>query len=268
MSDENTLAAVAAEADEARASEAETPEAGEVDGGGEKAEAPEAGKAPPAGAETEDDEGDEGEGRPKRRNRRSARERIAELTRQKREFEDRARRAEEALAKNKPPKMEDFDTDEAFEDAKAEYAYRRMTAKDARETARHTAREIEAAAVADYQASVEAFRAEAPDYDAVAHSAPISDDVVRAVVRLGDDAARVAYALGKDHARAREISALDPMSAAIELGRIAATLRRPARKIATQAPPPVRPAVEGGGSTTPDPEKMSYDAYRRWRMGS
>lgn len=269
MSDENTLAAVAAEAEEARASEAE---ASDKDGATDEAEeaeaadaAEKAGENEAAGEKPEDDES--ADERPKRKNRRPAVQRIAELTRQKREAEERARRAEEALAKAKPPKFEDFDTEDAFEEARAEYYGQRVAARSAREAARETAAQIETTAVREYLSHAEAFKAQAPDYEQVAHFAPISDDVSRAIVRMGEDGPAVIYALGKNHDLAREISALDPVSAAIELGRIAATLQRPARKVASKAPPPVRPVSDAGGPTTPNPEKMSYADYRRWRMG-
>jgi len=270
MADENQLAAEAAEAEDAQASEAE---ASETDETGEADEADQAETA--NAAETEGEDGDKAEGaedaeddKPKRKPRRSARERIAELTRQKREAESRARQLEKELAEKKPPRPEDFDDDAAYEEARDEYRFRRMRAREDRETAQTASRQIEQETAQDFLSHVETFKREAPDFEEVAYKAPISDDLAGAIARMGEDGPRVAYALGKDHDLARELSDLDPYSAAIELGRLAATPRRPQRKVASKAPPPVKPATEGGGPTTPDPEKMSYDDYRRWRMGS
>lgn len=269
MSEDQTHAAEAAEAEEAVASPAETSDQDGAKGEAEQAEAPAAEEAGEDGETGEKPETPEDDDAPrKRKNRRPAHERIAELTRQKRELEDRARRAEDALAKAKPPRFEDFDTDEAFEEAKAEFYGYRRDAKTARNEAAKTAERIEQAAAADYQAAAAQFTKIAPDYERVAHFAPISDNVASAIMRMGEDGPAVAYALGKNHDLARQISALDPTSAAIELGRIAATTQRAPRKTVSKAPPPVKPAVDGGGPATPDPDKMSYAEYRRWRMGS
>lgn len=268
MSDEDR-AAQAAEADDARASAAQASDMDETD-----ADAAEADAAPAAetdGAEATPEEAEKAaadDDEPaKRRPRRSAKERISELTRQKREAEARARRAEEALAKAKPPKIEDFDDDDAYEAARHDYHADRRRARDEQTAAQEAAKAIERETARDFVAHAAAFKAEAPDFEQVAYSAPISDEIAGAIARMGEDGPRVAYHLGKHPDLARELSDMDPYAAAVELGRLAATQRRPARKVVSNAPPPVKPAA-AGGPTNPDPTKMSYEDYRRWRMGS
>ena len=212
---------------------------------------------PPEASEPEQDD-------ERKRNRKTARERIAELTRQRREAEERARKAEEALQKAKRPDRLDFEDEASYEEARDDWLYNRRRAREERERAQEAAQTISREVIDDYQSHARAFAAQAPDYDAVAHTAPISDPVANLIAMMGEDGPRVAYALGKDHALARELSAMPPQVAAMELGRMAATMRRPQPRVQSKAPPPVAPVTSGGGVSTKDPGDMSPSEYRAW----
>ena len=199
-----------------------------------------------------------------KRNRKSAKERIAELTRQRREAEERARKAEAALAKRPAP--EDFDDPAAYEEARDDYLYNRRRAREEREQAQATAKAIADATMADYRSHAAAFRAEAPDFEQVAYTAPIADHIASMIAAMGEDGPRVAYALGKDHQFARELSTLPPTLAAVELGRLAATAK-PQRRLASKAPPPVAPVTGASGPVNRDPGEMTPAEYRAYRMG-
>lgn len=213
--------------------------------------------------EPQAEEADAEEAPEKKRNRKSAKERIAELTRQRREAEERARRAEEALAKRPAP--EDFDDPAAYEEARDDYLYNRRRAKEERERAQATAKTIAEETMADFRSHAAAFKAEAPDFDAVAYTAPIADHVANMIASMGEDGPRVAYALGKDHQFARELSSLPPTLAAVELGRLAAKAK-PQRRLASKAPPPVSPVTGASGPVNRDPGEMTPAEYRAYRM--
>jgi hypothetical protein len=74
----------------------------------------------------------------------------------------------------------------------------------------------------------------------------------------------VAYHLGKNHDLAAQIAALDPVSAAIRIGELAASLTRPTPKKTTGAPPPISP-VGGRASTSKDPSQMTDAEFAAWR---
>jgi len=112
MEDENDLAAVAAQAKEEAISDAETTEQVETT----EEPAPEQ-----AEAQAEPEQSDEDEA-PKKRNRKSAGARIGELTRKLREAE--AERDALKAQNVKPPKYEDFNDPDEYEDAKLDYRIR------------------------------------------------------------------------------------------------------------------------------------------------
>jgi hypothetical protein len=82
-----------------------------------------------------------------------------------------------------------------------------------------------------------------------------------------DQAADLTYYLGKNPDQARQLSVLfarNPVAAAMQLGRIEASLSRPKPRTQTQAPEPVTP-VRGAARANPNPATMSATEYRQWR---
>ena len=101
------------------------------------------------------------------------------------------------------------------------------------------------------------------DFDQVAYTAPISDDVAGIIMEM-DRGADVAYHLGMNPTQADEISRLPPVSAALALGRIEASLSVPKPRKITQAPDPIA-TVRPKAGVSKSPDEMTADEYAKWR---
>ena len=167
------------------------------------------------------------------------------------------------------PNEADFEDYNEYVAAKAVYTYRKADTQAKVEAAKA---EAEAAAETDksvvdedWREQVMMAKADMPDFEQVAFSAPISDEVAD-LIMTSDMGTKVAYHLGQNHAEARRISQMTPVEAARELGRLEAKLSAPPPKPkTTKAPPPIDPVQGGAGGV--DPEKMDFRAYEKYRMG-
>jgi len=130
---------------------------------------------------------------------------------------------------------------------------------------------------AEYHSRADAFSRSVPDYEAVAHTAPISDSVAD-VIRESEHGPAVAYWLGKNPAEAQRISGLSPRRQAVEIGRIEARLEAaksaPKPNTVSKAPEPLTPlrgrATPSANSLSPtlpaDTFFANYEKQRRaWR---
>lgn len=167
------------------------------------------------------------------------------------------------------PKEADFEDYNEFVAAKAVYTYRQADNAAKVEAAKAEAEAAEKADKSvvdeDWMEQVAAAKVAKPDFEQVAFSAPISDEVADLIVS-SDMGADVAYHLGQNHAEARRISQLSLVDAARELGRLEAKLSAPPPKPkTTKAPPPIAPVQGGAGGV--DPEKMDFRSYEKWRAG-
>lgn len=239
---------------------------------------------PEEDGESKDDADTEGKSKSaiRREKRKEAEQRLRE---QADEARKRAGEAEAKLARIKAaadgeqePKESDF-TDVI------EYAAARAVWKQAQAVARREQREIEnevethtkavqavenerrAEQIALFEAQMPEARARYADFDAVLAVATRPDVVSQGLSEMVldcDSPADMAYHLGRNPALARELSRMPPLSAARELGRIEATLSKPRARTPTNAPDPITP-VKASGTVQKDPEKMTYDEYRKWR---
>lgn len=152
----------------------------------------------------------------------------------------------------KPKTLADFNFDESehsryliAESGKAAAAQARAEFKAEQE------REAEQRRVATYVTRVKEFAKDKPDYQQIAESAPISDEVVKVILGL-ETGPELAYYLGQpaNYGIATELSRLPTPLAAYELGQIAANLKyerekaNGAKKLVSGAPPP-NPRIEG-----------------------
>lgn len=170
---------------------------------------------------------------------------------------------------NGEPKPDQFKSYEAFLEARAEWkAEQKVSALlgQAQESARRQHVEAEHSRLA--QGWEERVGKASDVYDdfeevALAPDLPITEPMMAALVRIekGPD---VAYYLGKHRDVATQIANLDPFSAAVRIGEIAATLSRPVPKKTTSAPEPINP-VGGRSTTTKDPAQMSDSEFAAWR---
>lgn len=161
------------------------------------------------------------------------------------------------------PKEADFDTYEAFIEARADYrarkAYREEREKERAEAAQQsqqTAAQQQRQAIAD---RIQAFEKDHPDYREVVDNPDlILTDAIAYALQTSEDGPAMAYALAKDPDRFKRIAALPPADTMLELGVLRAELRqatppkadaRPATPVMPTAPPPPTP-VRGGSVST------------------
>lgn len=247
--------------------------------------------APEVVAEAGQAEGDKPEeGQPEEKSRSQARrerreaairhreERAKEESARVADLETRLKRIKDSADRQQAPSESDFPD-------VIEYAAARALWKQRQEDARNNIEEISAEVKAarereDTEKSLilnerrEAFEEQAAeaksrytDFDQVMQVAARADVVsepVAEMILLSDRPADLAYYLGARPELARRISALPPVHAAREIGRIEAILSVPASKTETKAPDPINP-VRGSGTPSKDPGKMTAGEYRKWR---
>jgi len=182
-------------------------------------------------------------------------------------------RSRQADAQRQPaegaPKPEQFASYEAFLEAKAEWkAEQKVTEvlNRQQESARQqTAQQRQAEAQQSWDKQVDAAVELYDDFEEVALSpdVPVSSAMAEAI-QLADKGADVLYYLGKHREEAAKIARMDPLRAAVAIGRIEATLARPAPKKTTSAPAPISP-VGARAAVSKDPDKLSVDEWLRQR---
>lgn len=235
--------------------------------------------APPSG---EGDKAEEAESRSKKR--REERRRALEAA--KAEAEERAaeaRRATEELERirkagegKKPPQPGDFENYDDYIAARAVFAARRANDDDraegvsAQKTAAERAMEEARARAAEearrnFAESAAEARGRYADFDAVVFDSGVTiAPHIAEMIAFSDSPADLAYAVAKDRALAGKLSAMQPVEAAREIGRIEARLSFPQPRTQTKAPEPINP-VRGKGGAARDPLKMSPAEYDEWR---
>lgn len=240
-------------------------------------------KQPEAEAtEVESVEGEEGEEEAPLRDEKGrfkgAEARIAELTRLRREAErerdyfkglaspDQARSTADAATKPTPAQFEDYgDYVEALTDWKAD----QRDAKRSESDASRSAQRADQLRGQEWQTKVSATSATIADYNEVVGKSelPVAGHVAEALMDA-DRGPELAYHLAQNPEVMGKLNDMSPARAAIELGKIEATLGETPAKATTKAPAPITP-VRSGSSTTKDPAKMDmaeYTAYRA-KMG-
>lgn len=179
------------------------------------------------------------------------------------------RPAAQAETQRGEPRQEQFQTYEAYIDARTEWRVQQEISKRDQTATQAKQTEQSAQRRAALEADLKKSEASIPDIREVVemvtsdNSFPISPAMADAIME-SDKAAALLYWLGKNPDRAASIYRLSPFSAARELGRIEATLSTPARLTATQAPPPPT-TLRGGDVPSKDPTKMSESEYVKWR---
>lgn len=228
--------------------------------------------------ETQDGKPDANEEADKHALPRGVQKRIDRLTREKYRLQaelDVARKhGPQPEAQPKPasagePKADQFKSYEEYLEARAEWKAEQRVEKrlgELRDTAQRQAGQAEQEKLqSQWEKRVNEALTTYDDFEEVALSpeVPISEPMMAAILR-SPKGADVAYHLGKNHDLAAQIAALDPVSAAIRIGELAASLTRPTPKKTTGAPPPINP-VGGRASTNKDPAQMSDAEFAAWR---
>lgn len=209
---------------------------------------------------------------------RSAREEAEEATRKMREAEDRLERLKTAATGKKEPVESDFDDPLVYASARAlwlskqedraDEVARAQFEIDAAKNAREQAERSRLAAMAkEFTESIPDARARYADFDqviAVAQRGDVVSPALSMMVLESESPHDLAYHLGKNPELARSLSAMNPVAAARELGRIESRLSAPRPKPTTTAPEPITP-VRGTASATKNPDKMSPQEWAALR---
>jgi hypothetical protein len=224
-----------------------------------KAEEPKAEE--PEGDEGDDDSTDE-EGKPKRKRSGSerARKRAEYLLNENRELQRRLEAIERqspkdgAEARDDAPKEEDFNGDwTAFVAAKAAHEAARAVSKtlDARERSELDRRQADVIREREiaHMERIEEARDTITDFDAVMakmKGVTVRDDVIEEI-KQSEKSALLAYKLANDPNKLRELNSMSGRELAREIGRLEGSLRMPAGKKQTTAPPPPQ-NLKGGAA--------------------
>jgi len=202
--------------------------------------------------------------------------RIDKLVRQNSELERQlaeksaaqpAKPVEVPVADPSEPKLESFDSYDAYVTALTDWKVEQKFAAREQAEAKAKADAEAAARVQSLQQKAEAVRAKHDDFDEVIDGAPMSA-VMRDFFLESEHAAEIMYALGSDRAEALRIAQLPPIAqikalAALE-GKFAPAPEAPKPK-ATKAPEPIRPVGTAAAPVTAFKADMSFEEYKRWR---
>ena len=193
-------------------------------------------------------------------------ERINEITRKRREAEREVERLKKELeVKSRVPapptdrpKIENFETQEAYEDAVYEWRDRKRW----QETLAEQKQREEAEALAKYRANAEKVRSVYEDFDEVVEQ-PIFSPTMREVLLNSDEGPMVSYFLGRPENQAitDKIRSMPERLQVYELGKLEAKLLLAQKtKKPTGAPAPISPVGATGGHTI-DESKLSDDEW-------
>jgi len=155
---------------------------------------------------------------------------------------------------------------EALTDFKAAQAYQRIQ----QETEQRQAQMRQQAQQSEWQSRVQAYKAQAPDFESVlsdAEDIQLSPALQQAILEH-EAGPRLAYELAKDRKTLERIARLSPASAIRELGKFEAlNLNGDTKAPAiSKAPPPISPVGTGSTKSTKSPDEMDYQEYKRWRL--
>jgi hypothetical protein len=244
-------------------------------------DAPEAKADEPKAAEPKD-EGDEGEGetgedgQPRRR-KRTGSERakrreeflLNELRERERRLEELERQSPKGDGdkKDEPPKEEEFNGDwTAYVAARAAYeAGKAVEGKlSARERSRDEQRQVEAKRERDlaHLERIDEARESITDFDQVMGTmkgVTVREDVLEEI-KSSDKSPLIAYHLAKNPDKLRELNSMSARELAREIGRLEGSLRMPAGKKQTGAPPPPT-HLKGGAAPAVDLAKVDMETY-------
>lgn len=195
--------------------------------------------------------------------------RIDKLTKAYREAERERDQYKKQLEALKPPTEDEFNGDyDAYDAAKIGYHAKRaaIEALDAQEQIKEQSRQQKQAEEiqSNWQKQVAEARTRYENFDIVfADDVPITTEVANIIMRT-EKGADIAHHLATHKDYARAIAQLDPVSMAVEIGRIEAQLDKPSQKKATSAPAPIAP-LDGRASPTVDEDNMTADEWQAWR---
>lgn len=156
------------------------------------------------------------------------------------------------------PRLEQFETTEAYEDAVADWKYDEREAR--RQVAQQQTKEQEA--LKKFNKAADKLRVEHDDFDEIIE-APVFTPVMREVIANMENGPEVAYYLGKPENRdtAERILSLPFSMQPYEISKLETQLlvAQKTKKV-PGAPPPIKP-VGGSGATQIDESKLTDDEW-------
>ncbi len=155
---------------------------------------------------------------------------------------------------SKKPSIDDFDSDEAYLAAVAEYSSRRVLSEAEEKARAQRDREAQEASDAEVSSNVQKMFARGADahadYEAVVMSPTLSlTNEMLAAIASTDNGHDISYHLGKNPGEADAISELSPVQQAIAIGRLGERLNTTQRAVSS-APPPVTTVDDTSAGTT------------------
>jgi len=209
----------------------------------------------------------------KKSNRKSAQHRIHQLTAKnytlQSEIDDIKRQLEKKapVDMQKSPSRESFDDEDQYLDAKIEWKAQQLLQKQNQEIKQKETYAKQQQQMTKMQESVRDMNFkgidEFDDYEDIAYSAPITDNVAYLLSDM-DNGHKVAYYLGSHPDIAVELNNKTPYRQAIELKKIEEKLTT--KKITNALPPASGQKGSSIGVVNKDPANMTPEEYRKWRM--
>jgi hypothetical protein len=148
------------------------------------------------------------------------------------------KKPETAQPKIQAPKREDFATDAEYEEAMFDYRYKVRRAKEDADAAQNAQQTRLKENFENYQTAVETFKDEHDDWDEVVNQQlPIHESVYLAIIEQ-ENGPQVTYYLGKHPDFARRLAEMTPLSAVMEVGRLADRLKGGQKPEAGEKPKP------------------------------
>lgn len=193
----------------------------------------------------------------------TAQERIDELTRKRRDAERDAEYWRKKALEKEPapvetpaipprPKLDQFESTEAYEDALLAWNDRQKEIK-AQAEKQHTEQQT---ALQTFQERAQKVRQEYDDFDEVVEQ-PIFSQHMREALLYAENGPAVAYHLGTNPSEAARIRNLPPTVQLLELGKLETKLllAKQTKKVSAAPPPPTPVGMAGGGEV--DESKLS-----------
>jgi hypothetical protein len=166
-----------------------------------------------------------------------------------------------------PPKREDFESYEAYLEAKADFRIAEQI--KGLESKVEQVRQQEAALRREQsweQRQQQAAKKYEDFVDVVFSDSLVVTPIMAEAMKESDLGPDVAYYLGKNPDEAERIAKLSPAAQVREIGKIEARLELKPAKQPSKAPPPIEPVGGGKGGSEPDLSRMSqaeYEAHRK-----
>jgi hypothetical protein len=163
------------------------------------------------------------------------------------------------------PTLEAYESYDAYVEALADWKYEQRAQAERARQEQEQRQQTEQERVRSFQQRAQSVRESHPDFDDVVSNPalPISQAMADAAYS-SEKGPEILYHLGTNPQLAEQLYRMSPVEAAMAIGRLEATLSRPARN-KTNAPDPIEPVSGGSGTPTVDPDRMTPEQWLAWR---